>query len=106
MNDEAFGRAITSAFLGVEQHPDLVVLLSAKAQYAEVEYGWIDLDSAISNAPAPLLRVNRFLEKPSLRQARILRLGTEGFGEVLCAAPQELPRLDVHGATRRESNQM
>lgn len=51
MNDEAFGRAIRSAFLGVEQHPDLVVLLSAKAQYAEVEYGWIDLDSAISNAP-------------------------------------------------------
>lgn len=45
-----------------------------RPHYAEVEYGWIELGSAISNAPAPLLRVNRFWEKPSLQQARALLL--------------------------------
>jgi hypothetical protein len=38
--------------------------------------------------------------------SRILGLGTDEFGEVLCAALQELPRLEAESATRRESNQM
>ena len=57
---QAFGRAVRLAFFGAEKYPDSVVLLGAKAHYAEAEYGWIELGSAISNAPAPLLRVNRF----------------------------------------------
>jgi mannose-1-phosphate guanylyltransferase len=69
---EAFGRAIRSAISGVEQYPDSIVILGAEAHYAEVEYGWIELGSAISDAPIPLLRVNRFWEKPSLPQARAL----------------------------------
>ena len=69
---EAFDRAIRSAISGAEQYPDSIVLLGAEAHYAEVEYGWIELGSAISHAPIPLLRVNRFWEKPSLPQARAL----------------------------------
>ena len=75
-DDHAFGRAVRLAFFGAEKYPDSVVLLGAQAYYAEVEYGWIELGLAISNAPAPLLRVNRFWEKPSLQQAReLLRRG-------------------------------
>ena len=69
---QAFGRAVRLAFLGAEEYPDSIVLLGARAYYAEVEYGWIEIGSAISNAPVPLLRVNRFWEKPSLQQARAL----------------------------------
>jgi mannose-1-phosphate guanylyltransferase len=69
---EAYGRAIRSAISGAEQYPDSVVLLGAEAHYAEVEYGWIELASVVSHAPIPLLRVNRFWEKPSLHQARAL----------------------------------
>lgn len=72
---EAFGRAIRSAISGAEQYPDSIVLLGAEAHYAEVEYGWIELGSAISHAPIPLLRVNRFWEKPSSPQARALLRG-------------------------------
>jgi mannose-1-phosphate guanylyltransferase len=69
---QAFGQAVRLAFVGAEEYPDSIVLLGAQAYYAEVEYGWIELGSAISNAPVPLLRVNRFWEKPSLQQARAL----------------------------------
>jgi mannose-1-phosphate guanylyltransferase len=69
---EAFDRAIRSAVSGAERYPDSIVLLGAEANYAEVEYGWIEPGSAISHAPVPLLRVNRFWEKPSLPKARAL----------------------------------
>jgi mannose-1-phosphate guanylyltransferase len=69
---DAFGRAISVALSAVEQYPASVVVLGAEAHYAEVEYGWIELGSAISNSGVPLLHVNRFLEKPSLRQAQEL----------------------------------
>jgi mannose-1-phosphate guanylyltransferase len=69
---EACRRAIRSAISGAEQYPDSIVLVGAKAHYPEVDYGWIELDSAISHAPIPLLPVNRFWEKPSLPQAQAL----------------------------------
>jgi mannose-1-phosphate guanylyltransferase len=69
---EAFRRAIRSAASAAEQYPDSIVVLGAEAQYAEIEYGWIELGPAISDAPVPLMRVNRFWEKPSLPQARAL----------------------------------
>ena len=69
---EAFARAVRSAISGAEQYPDSIVLVGAEAHYAEVEYGWIEPGSALSDAPMPLLRVNRFWEKPSLPQAREL----------------------------------
>jgi mannose-1-phosphate guanylyltransferase len=69
---EAFARTVRSAIAGAEQYPDSIVLVGAEAHYAEVEYGWIEPGSAVSQAPVPLLRVNRFWEKPSLSQAREL----------------------------------
>ncbi len=97
-DDEAFGRAIRSVISSVEQYPDAVVLLGAEARYAEIDYGWIEVGSAISDTPVPLFRVNRFWEKPSMLQAQeLLRRGclwntfvTAGrastFLDVLCTA--------------------
>jgi len=69
---EACSRVIRLAISGAEQYSDSIVLVGAKACYPEVEYGWIELGSTISHAPIPLLRVNRFWEKPSLSQAQEL----------------------------------
>jgi mannose-1-phosphate guanylyltransferase len=69
---EAFGRTIGSAISGAERYPSSIILLGAEAHYAEVEYGWIELGSAISRTPIPLKRVNQFWEKPSLPQAETL----------------------------------
>jgi len=75
-DDEAFRRAIGSVISSAEQYPDAIVLLGAEACYAEIEYGWIDAGSAISDTPVPLFRVNRFWEKPSVLQAQeLLRRG-------------------------------
>jgi mannose-1-phosphate guanylyltransferase len=94
---EACGQAIRTAISGAEQYPDSIVLVGAKAHYPEVDYGWIELGAAISRAPIPLLRVNRFWEKPSLPQAQaLLRRGclwntfvTVGhaitFGDLVCS---------------------
>jgi hypothetical protein len=71
-DSEAFGRAIQSAISGAEQFPESIVLLGAEAHYAEVEYGWIEPGPAISHASAPLLRVNRFFEKPFSPQSQAL----------------------------------
>ena len=97
-DDEGFGRAIGSVISSAERYPDAIVLLGAEARYAEIEYGWIEVGSAISDTPVPLFRVNRFWEKPSMIQAQdLLRRGciwntfvTAGrastFLDVLCAA--------------------
>src|SRR6202011_6098360 len=71
-DDEAFGHAIRSVISSAEQYPDAIVLLGAEARYAEIEYGWIEAGSAISDTPVPLFRVNRFWEKPSVLQAQEL----------------------------------
>jgi mannose-1-phosphate guanylyltransferase len=96
-DDEGFGRAIRSVVSSAEQYPDAVVVLGVEARYAEIEYGWIEVGSAISDTLAPLFRVNRFWEKPSMLQAQeLLRRGclwntfvTAGrastFLDVLCA---------------------
>ena len=69
---EAIVRTIRAAIYSAEQFPDSVVLVGAKAHYPEVEYGWIEPGAAISHPLTPLVRVNRFWEKPSLRQAQAL----------------------------------
>jgi mannose-1-phosphate guanylyltransferase len=104
---EASGRAIESAISGAEQYPDSVVLVGAKAHYPEVEYGWIELGASISQGRNPLLRVNRFWEKPSFPEAQaLLRRGclwntfvTVGhvrtFLDLLCSeVPEVVPSLD------------
>jgi mannose-1-phosphate guanylyltransferase len=99
---EACIRAIRSAISGAEQYPDSIVLVGAKAHYPEVDYGWIELGAAISRAPIPLLRVNRFWEKPSLPQAQaLLRRGclwntfvtvghAKTFGDLVCSQIPDL----------------
>ena len=69
---EAHGRAVLAALSGAEQYPDSIVLVGARAHSPEVEYGWIELGTSISQARTPLLRVTRFWEKPSLRKAKAL----------------------------------
>ena len=69
---QACSRAINSAISGAEQYSDSIVLVGAKACYPEVEYGWIELGSAISHVPFSLLCVDRFWEKPSLPEAHAL----------------------------------
>ena len=68
---EACGRAIRSAIYGAEQCPESIILVGAKAHYPEVEYGWMELDSAVSHTPS-LMQVKRFWEKPPLLQAEAL----------------------------------
>jgi mannose-1-phosphate guanylyltransferase len=63
-----FARAVDGAFDVVHKHPDLLVLLGAKAEKAQVEYGWIEPGKPIANdrSSSPFVfRVNRFWEKPS-----------------------------------------
>src|SRR6202790_3957156 len=48
-DNEAFGRAIGSVISSAAPYPDIVVLLGAEARYAEIEYGWIEVGSALSD---------------------------------------------------------
>jgi mannose-1-phosphate guanylyltransferase len=73
-----FARAVDGAFETVHKHPDLLVLLGARAEKAEVEYGWIEPGERV-NAPdndrrsSPrVFLVNRFWEKPSAATAETL----------------------------------
>jgi len=93
-DNEAFGRAIGSVILSAEQNPGAIVLLGAEARYAEIEYGWIEAGSAISDTPVPLFRVNRFWEKPSVLQAQeLLRQGC--FWNTFVTAGRASAFLDV-----------
>jgi mannose-1-phosphate guanylyltransferase len=70
-----FARAVDGAFEAVRKRAELLVLLGAKAEKAEVEYGWIEpglpFDHDHVNSPR-VFRVNRFWEKPSAETARTL----------------------------------
>jgi mannose-1-phosphate guanylyltransferase len=94
-DEDAFALTIRSAMAFAEEHPTSLILLGAQAHYPEVEYGWIEPGQAISDLA--LSRVNRFWQKPSLREAQaLLRRGclwntfvtvgrAETFLELLCA---------------------
>jgi len=72
-----FARAVDAAFRVVHRHPQSLVLLGARAEKADVEYGWIEpgrrvdpaedgRNSSDSRSVSPsVFRVNRFWEKPS-----------------------------------------
>jgi mannose-1-phosphate guanylyltransferase len=66
-----FARALDGAFGAVHKHPGSLVLLGARAEKAEVEYGWIEPGRRVDPAEdgrsvwPGLFRVNRFWEKPS-----------------------------------------
>lgn len=55
----------------VDEHPDRLVLLGARATGPEVEYGWIELGRPIDSTPDPWIwEIRRFWEKPSEETAR------------------------------------
>jgi mannose-1-phosphate guanylyltransferase len=68
-DETQFTRAVNAAFEVVNQHPEMLVLLGARAENAAVEYGWIEpgppLDAVRTAGKWPVFRVNRFWEKPT-----------------------------------------
>ena len=72
-DDESFGSIVTSAIAGAVRFSQSVVIVGAEADSAETEYGWIEPGSKILQSHIrPLCLVNRFWEKPALREARAL----------------------------------
>jgi mannose-1-phosphate guanylyltransferase len=66
---------VDGAFEVVHKRPELLVLLGARAEKAEVEYGWIEpglpMDNDHGGSPS-VFHVNRFWEKPSTATAQAL----------------------------------
>jgi mannose-1-phosphate guanylyltransferase len=70
-NEPLLAKALEAAFEGAEQHPDSVVLLGARPDSPEVDYGWIEAGASVSTS-ADLFRVTGFQEKPNIEVARQL----------------------------------
>jgi mannose-1-phosphate guanylyltransferase len=65
-----FMAGVELAFGAAESNPESVVLLGVPATYPETDYGWIEVEAAVStHSRDGLLRVRRFWEKPSLKVA-------------------------------------
>ena len=71
-DEQSFASALEYAFETVAERTDSVVLLGAKPDYPEVEYGWIELGSPLGREGSELFRVRRFQEKPAIEVARRL----------------------------------
>ncbi|HEU5239074.1 MAG TPA: sugar phosphate nucleotidyltransferase [Pyrinomonadaceae bacterium] len=72
-DDAAFRATVQLAIEVSRMHRDCIVLVGAKPQWPEVEYGWIEPGTSMEDGPGPFLfKVNRFLEKPQLAEARRL----------------------------------
>ena len=72
-NEDSFRLTIRAAAVCAVQRPASIILVGAEAEYAEVEYGWIEPDAVVLDTDVgPLFQVHRFWEKPPLHQARAL----------------------------------
>jgi len=72
-DDEAFATTIKSAISVSKIHYDSIILIGAKPQWPEIEYGWIEPGPRIKNVcRSPVFRVSHFCEKPPLFEARDL----------------------------------
>lgn len=71
-DEESFASALERAFETAAERTDSVVLLGAKPDYPEVEYGWIELGSPLGHEGSELFRVRGFREKPTIDVARRL----------------------------------
>jgi mannose-1-phosphate guanylyltransferase len=71
-DDALFMNHVETAFRALETQPGLIVLLGIPPQSAETGYGWIEPRQASDCAPAPLLGVCGFWEKPSIGLAQEL----------------------------------
>lgn len=68
-DEQAFTKALDSAFKIVAEHPDSTVLLGAPPRGPHVEYGWIELAAA---APNEAFHVRALFDQPSFHVAREL----------------------------------
>ena len=71
-DEQSFAPVLESAFETAAERTDSIVLLGAKPDYPEVEYGWIELGSPLGHEGSELFRVRRFQEKPAIEVARRL----------------------------------
>jgi mannose-1-phosphate guanylyltransferase len=72
-NNAAFAAVVNSAIELSSEHDDSIVLIGAKPEWPEVEFGWIEPGVLIANGSRPpLFGVSRFCEKPRLNEARNL----------------------------------
>ena len=70
-DEAAFTSAVDQAYLSVPESGEKLLLLGARPERPEPEYGWIEPGAAIPIAShKSVFRVNRFWEKPSLEAAR------------------------------------
>jgi mannose-1-phosphate guanylyltransferase len=118
-NSCAFRESIESGLRLMEKYPDCILILGAEARNPEVGYGWIQpgrtlVDSLVN----PLLRVSRFLEKPALKRAEVLKrrgclwntfitIGLVGaFMDLLQATVPRLTRLLADGFMKVQIDQL
>ncbi|MGH9880016.1 MAG: sugar phosphate nucleotidyltransferase [Pyrinomonadaceae bacterium] len=72
-DNAAFVATVESAIDVCSEHDESIVLIGAKPEWPEVEFGWIEPGVSITNGSrTPLFRVSRFYEKPPLEKARSL----------------------------------
>jgi len=72
-DNAAFTAIVNSAINVSSEHDGSIVLIGAKPQWPEVEFGWIEPGVLITNGTGtPLFGVSRFCEKPRLAEARSL----------------------------------
>lgn len=72
-DNAAFAEKVKSAIDISAEHDDCLVLIGAKPEWPEIEFGWIEPGFSItSGSRTPLFGVSRFREKPGLNQARHL----------------------------------
>jgi mannose-1-phosphate guanylyltransferase len=101
-DETQFTRAVNAAFEVVSKRPELLVLLGAKAENAEMEYGWIEpgrpLDAVRTAGQWPVFRLNRFWEKPASETAQML-LGQGCLWNTFVLVGRALTFLDVIQST-------
>jgi mannose-1-phosphate guanylyltransferase len=72
-DNSEFAETIKSAIDISNEHNDSIVLIGAKPEWPEVEFGWIEPGVSITTGTGtPLFGVSRFCEKPPLNKARNL----------------------------------
>ena len=72
-DNAAFAATVKSAINISSEHDESIVLIGAKPEWPEVEFGWIEPGATITNGTrTPLFGVSRFCEKPRLVEARSL----------------------------------
>lgn len=71
-DESAFTESLEAAFQIAQRNPESVVLLGARPNGPEIEFGWIEVGSAIGAIHEDLFAVKGFKEKPPLNVAEQL----------------------------------